>query len=243
MNILTLMKALILDKDGTIFPYSLWINPIKKCLLENLPLKRFDNARKDEIVSSFLKVLAVGDGRIKSNSPLFDRKRRISAAIRLFFITLRYRLNPFKAMKGFLKIKGRSSYGFEEEIENYNLEEVKSTLEKLREENIIIALFSNDSPSSVKALERTLDFTFDYSVDSSSRIKKPNKLTVLLFATFFNLKTEDIIFVSDTPEDLKMAKKAKCGKVVAIEGTLERGELENYSDLVISSFGEIEPLF
>ncbi len=243
MNILTLMKALILDKDGTIFPYSLWINPIKKCLLENLPLKRFDNARKDEIVSSFLKVLSIEGERIKRESPLFEKKRRIPAVLRLFSITIRYRLNPFKAMKGFLKIKGRSSYGFEEEIENYNLEEVKSTLEKLREENIIIALFSNDSPSSVKALERTLDFTFDYSVDSSSRIKKPNKLTVLLFATFFNLKTEDIIFVSDTTEDLKMAKKAKCGKVVAIEGTLERGELENYSDLVISSFGEIEPLF
>lgn len=243
MNILTLMKALILDKDGTIFPYSLWINPIKKCLLDNLPLKRFDNARKDEIVSSFLKVLSIEGERIKRESPLFEKKRRIPAVLRLFSITIRYRLNPFKAMKGFLKIKGRSSYGFEEEIENYNLEEVKSTLEKLREENIIIALFSNDSPSSVKALERILDFTFDYSVDSSSRIKKPNKLTVLLFATFFNLKTEDIIFVSDTPEDLKMAKKAKCGKVVAIEGTLERGELENYSDLVISSFGEIEPLF
>ncbi len=237
------MKALILDKDGTIFPYSLWINPIKKCLLDNLPLKRFDNARKDEIVSSFLKVLSIEGERIKRESPLFEKKRRIPAVLRLFSITIRYRLNPFKAMKGFLKIKGRSSYGFEEEIENYNLEEVKSTLEKLREENIIIALFSNDSPSSVKALERILDFTFDYSVDSSSRIKKPNKLTVLLFATFFNLKTEDIIFVSDTPEDLKMAKKAKCGKVVAIEGTLERGELENYSDLVISSFGEIEPLF
>lgn len=237
------MKALILDKDGTIFPYSLWINPIKKCLLENLPLKRFDNTKKDEIVTSFLRVLSIADGRIKSKSSLFDKKKRIPAVIRLFSITIRYRLNPFKAMKGFLKIKQRSSYGFEEEIENYDLVVVKSTLESLREKDIPIALFSNDSPSSVKALEKHLGFTFDYTVDSSSRIKKPNKLTVLLFATFFNLNVEDIIFVSDTPEDLKMAKKAKCGKVVAIEGTLEREILEKYSDLVISSFGEIESLF
>lgn len=237
------MKALILDKDGTIFPYSLWINPIKKCLIENLPLKRFSNDKKDEIVTSFLRVLSIEGGRIKSNSPLFEKKRRIPAVVKLFFITVRYRLNPFKAMKGFLKIKQRSNYGFEEEIENYDLAIVKSTLENLRGKDITIALFSNDSPSSVKALEKHLGFTFDYTVDSSSRIKKPNKLTVLLFSTFFNLKTEDIIFVSDTPEDLKMAKKAKCGKVVAIEGTLEKEELEKYSDLVISSFGEIKSLF
>lgn len=243
MNILIFMKALILDKDGTIFPYSLWINPIKKCLLENLPLKRFDNARKDEIVSSFLKVLSIEGERIKSESPLFEKKRRIPAVLRLFSITIRYRLNPYKAMKGFLKIKGRSAYGFEDEIEKCDLSDVKSTLKSLRKENVIIALFTNDSHSSVEAIEKAIDFTFDYTVDSSSRIKKPNKLTVLLFATFFNLKTEDIIFVSDTPEDLKIAKKAKCGKVVAIEGTLERGELEKYSDLVISSFGEIESLF
>lgn len=243
MNILIGMKALILDKDGTLFPYSIWINPIKRCLIENLPLKRFCDERKSKIVTSFLKVLSIEGGTINSDSPLYERRRRPVAVIKLMMLTLYYRLNPFKAMRGFLKIKHRSSYGLEEEIKKYNLDEVKSTLRKLREKKIIIALFTNDSPSSVRAIEKELDFTFDYTVDSSSRIKKPNKLAVLLFATFSGIESRDIALLSDTPEDLRMAQKAKCGAVVALEGTLEKMELEKYSDKVISSFGEIASLF
>ena len=237
------MKALILDKDGTIFPYSIWINPIKKCLLKNLPLDRFDSKRKNEIVTSFLRVLDIEGERVGSNSALFEKRKRVRAVIKLFFITLRYRLNPYKAMKGFLKIKNRSAYGFEEEIEKCGLSDVKSTLKSLREKNVIIALFTNDSPSSVKAIEKTLDFAFDYTVDSSSRVKKSNKLAVLLFATFFSIKVEDITVVSDTPIDLRVARKAKCGSVIALEGTLERKRLEKYSDNVISTLGEIASLF
>lgn len=237
------MKALILDKDGTLFPYSIWIGPITRCLGENLPLKRFSDDKKNEIVSSFLKVLSIEGETIAGESALYRRNKRLKAVIKLMLLTFRYRLNTFKAMKGFLKIKDRSRYWGDEEFERCKLEEVKSTLEKLRRRNIIIALFTNDSPSSVKALEEKLDFTFDYTVDSSSRIKKPNKLAVLLFATFFGLNTRDIALLSDTPEDLKMANKAKCGEIIAIEGTLERKELEKYSDKVISTFSQITSIF
>ena len=54
---------------------------------------------------------------------------------------------------------------------------------------------------------------------------------------------EDITVVSDTPIDLRVARKAKCGSVIALEGTLERKRLEKYSDNVISTLGEIASLF
>lgn len=233
------MKALVLDKDGTLFPYSLWINPIRNVLGKNLPLKRFDDEKREMIVNDFLSVLSIRDDRIDSSSLLYDRKKRKKGILKLIHLTMKYHLNPFKAMNGFLKIKNRHDYGFEEELELYDLSQVKKTLVSLREKGILIALFSNDSPRAVEMVEERLDFVFDYHVDSSSRIRKPNKLAVQVFSTLINIDTKDIVLLSDTPEDLKMGKESGCGKVIAISGSLEREKLLPYADAVISNFSEI----
>lgn len=234
------MKALILDKDGTIFPYTLWIEPIRECLKESLPLKRFNEEKKAQIVSSFLSVLSVKDGTIGSDSLLYDRKKRLKGILKLVALTIKYRLNPIKSAKGFLKIKRRIEYGGEDVLSSYDFTSVIDTLKELRKNGIIVALFTNDSPRSVKTLEDRLGFKFDYSVDSSSRIRKPNKFSILIFSTMMKIEPLDIVFLSDTIEDLRMARKAGCGKVVAIDSSIERERLIPHSNDVIKEFSEIE---
>ena len=237
------MQALILDKDGTLFPYSLLIHPIKRVLEENLPLGRFDEEKRKRIVNDFLSVLSIKDNKIESSSLLFDRKKRKKGILKLAHLTLKYRLSPLRTMKGFLKIRKRHEYGLGEELDSYDLSPVRESLGHLREREIKIALFTNDSPSAVKAMEEKLGFVFDYHVDSSSRIRKPNKLAVLVFSTLMNIEPEDIVLLSDTPEDLRMGRESGCGKVVAITGSLGREELLPYADVVISKFGEITDFF
>ena len=235
------IKALILDKDGTVFPYSLWINPMRRALTENLPVAKRRN--RDEIVSAFLSVLSVDGDRIAPSSLLFDRRKRFIGFLKLVTLTVRYRLNPYKAMRGFLTIRDRYFYGFREELEKYDLSSVRNTLTSLQEKGIILALFSNDSPSSVKIVTDALSpVTFSYFVDSSSRIRKPNVYSIRVFGELFGLRCDEIAIVSDTPEDLKMGKKAGCGLVIGLSGTMKKEEIAPFSDTVISSFDALTAL-
>ncbi len=233
------IRAVIFDKDGTLFPYSLWAGPLRRCLEENLPVRNRRN--RDEIVSAFLSVLSIDErGNIGPESALFSRKKRPGAVVKLFLLTLRYRLNPAKAAAGFLSIRSRYRYGFRKELEEYGMEEEKATLMRLRKDGLILALFSSDSPFSVKVAEDVLfPFAFDYRVDSSSPVRKPDPDTVRIFAAEYNISSNETAFVSDTPEDLLMAGKAGCRKVIAVEGSFTRKELEKYTDCVISHFSEL----
>ena len=232
------IRALILDKDGTLFPYSLWINPIRRCLEDNLPIRRRRNRK--EIVDAFLSVLSIENGSIKSDSLLYDRCKRLRGIFRLSALTVKYHLRPIAAAKGFLMIKKRYRYGLREELGKYDLTSVRNTLLVLKEKRMILALFSNDSPYSVSIVMEALSpLVFDYYVDSSSRIRKPNPYAVGIFAELNGLKAEEVAILSDTPEDLMMARKAGCGKVIAIEGSFDEKTLSAYSDRVIHSFEEI----
>lgn len=236
------LKALILDKDGTLFPYSLWAEPMRRALCENLPVDRRRN--RDEIVSAFLDALAVRDGKIGSESLLFDRKKRMRGALKLIALTLRYHLNPYRAFRGFLTLRDRYFYGFEEELRKYDLTEVRNTLLNLEKKGIILALFSNDCPASVKIVTDALSPSrFSYFVDSSSRIRKPNAYAVKVFAEINSIRCDEIAFLSDTSGDLIMARRAGCGKTIAIEGTMKKEDLLPYADAVISRFNEIEDFF
>ena len=235
---MTGIRALILDKDGTLFPYSVWAGPIRRCLEDNLPIGKRRN--REEIVDAFLSVLSIEDGTVKSDSLLYDRRKRIKGILRLAALTVKYHLRPIAAAKGFLRIKRRSQYGLGEELSKYDLTAVRNTLEALKEKGMILALFSNDSPHSVSIVMDALSpFAFDYYVDSSSRLRKPNPYAVKVFAELNGLRADEVALLSDTPEDLVMARKAGCGKVIAISGSLDEKTLSAYSDSVIHSFEEI----
>lgn len=232
------IRALILDKDGTLFPYSIWAGPIRRCLEDNLPTGKRRN--REEITDAFLSVLSIENGKIKPESLLYDRKKRLKGILKLIGLTLKYHLRPIAAARGFLRIKRRSEYGFREELEKYDLTAVRNTLQTLKKKGLVLALFSNDSPRSVSIIMDALSpFIFDYYVDSSSRIRKPSPYAVGVFAELNGLMPDEVAILSDTPEDLVMARKAGCGNVIAIEGSLDEKTLSEYSDRVIHSFEEI----
>ena len=94
--------------------------------------------------------------------------------------------------------------------------------------------------ASVEKIEEYIgsDF-FSYKITDENKIKKPNKKTFLEAERELKISRANMAFVSDTPEDLMMAKKAKV-KAIALEGTFSKNELKCYADIIISSLEELK---
>ena len=110
-------KAIIFDKDGTLFPYSIWRNPIINFLDTEMPLTKLDKEKKEECIKEFLKIIGFQeDGSINAKG-LFIKKNYFSSFFSLVKVTFKYHLNPIKSAMSFLKIKHRCRYGYKEELE------------------------------------------------------------------------------------------------------------------------------
>lgn len=232
------IKALIFDKDGTLFPYNLWREPLYKLLCENLPLSKLKEDKKKECISSFMSLLSFSkDGSIDPKSFVFDRKKRLFAIFKLIKTTIKYRLSPLKTMNGFFEIRNRYKYF---DGSSYDWKTTIDTLSFFKNKGILLALFSNDKMASVEKIEEYIgsDF-FSYKITDENKIKKPNKKTFLEAERELKISRANMAFVSDTPEDLMMAKKAKV-KAIALEGTFSKNELKCYADIIISSLEELK---
>lgn len=233
------IKAIIFDKDGTLFPYSLWGRPIENLWKVEMPLEKLDDKKKKECISALSHLVGVHtDGTINKNGLFFKRNYLISF-LSLVKVTLSFRLNPFKATKGFFKIKDRENYGIEEELNNYDFSNLKEILFTLKMNEIELALFTNDSPSSTSFIEKLLgENSFQYVVNNQSKVKKPNPKAVLLYAKEKAISPEDIAIISDSIRDLKMGEKARIGKIVGLQGTEDEKDLIKHSDYVASNIEE-----
>lgn len=230
------IKAVIFDKDGTLFPYSIYAPVVDNILRENLSLKE----NEEKILLSLEKIIGVDkNGITYKNGIVFNEKNKISQALRLVKVVFSFSLNPIKTAKAILKIRERYKYI---DTINYDWKSLKNVLLKLSEKGIVLALFSNDRKEAIKKTEEKIDYSFSYTVSSSSHPHKPSFKTIDKFRKKYKLKNNEIAFVSDTPIDLKMAKKAKVGLIIGIIDTFSNEELKETADIVISNLEEIESL-
>lgn len=111
-------------------------------------------------------------------------------------------------------------------------------LQKLREQNILLAVNSN------KPHERTIDVvegifgreTFDILVGQcESRKRKPAPDGIFYIMEQLKLVKEDIVYLGDTCVDMKTGKSAGVFTVGALWGFRDRQELEeNHADAIIA---------
>lgn len=230
------IKAVIFDKDGTLFPYSLYAPIIDSILRENLSLKK----NEEKTILNLEKIIGVDkNGRIYKSGIVFNERTKIYQILRLIKTVFALSLNPIKTAKAILKIRERYKYI---DTINYDWGKIKNILLKLSKKEIVLALFSNDKEEAIKKTEEKIDYSFSYTVSSSSHPHKPNYKTIKKFRKKYKLKREEIAFVSDTPIDLKMARKAKVGLIIGIVDTFTSEELEVTADKVINNLEEIEGL-
>ena len=226
-------KAIIFDKDGTLFPYNLWKNPIRKFFSSELPLSKLSPSKKEACIDEFSSVVGIKkDGTLNSNG-LFLKRSYFSSFFSLVFITLKYHLNPFKSAKGFLKIKNRCRYGYKEELEKYDFGPLKRILGYMNENGVSLAVFTNDTKESLDIFLSAFGRQyFSFVVDDSSLHTKPSPKTIKDYSLFSKIQEKDMMLFSDNPKDLKMARKAGVGTIVGIDERGERKEMKTLSDYV-----------
>lgn len=228
-------KAIIFDKDGTLFPYTLWKTPIRRFLSSELPLSKLSPTKKEECIDEFSSVVGINkDGTINSKG-LFLKRNYVSSFFALSFITIKYHLNPIKSAKGFLKIKNRCRYGYREELKRYDFSILKKLFLEIKKSGSSLAIFTNDTKESLDIFLSVFGRGFfSFSIDDTSLHTKPDPRTIKDYSMFSGIDNKDMMMVSDNVKDLKMAKKAGVGTIVALEGTTDRKELERWADYVFS---------
>ena len=228
-------KAIIFDKDGTLFPYNLWKNPIRKFFSSELPLSKLSPSKREACIDEFSYVVGIKKDGTLNNKGLFLKKSYFSSFFSLVFITFKYHLNPIKSAKGFLKIKNRCRYEYKEELKKYDFSRLKKVLVELKRSGSSLAIFTNDTKESLDIFLSVFGRGFfSFSIDDTSLHTKPDPRTIKDYSMFSKIEAKDMMIVSDSVKDLKMAKKAGVGTIVALEGTAETKELKKWADYVFS---------
>ena len=61
-------KAIIFDKDGTLFPYSIWNIPIRKFLSSEMPLSKLDEEEREKCLGDSKNFLACNNCNVQKKS-------------------------------------------------------------------------------------------------------------------------------------------------------------------------------
>ncbi|MCY4052205.1 MAG: HAD family hydrolase [Gammaproteobacteria bacterium] len=123
---------------------------------------------------------------------------------------------------------------------------LSSILHEIKSYGVVLGLATMDDESSARAMLKEFalhrDFDFICGADSGFGLK-PDPGMVEAFCRDCNLCCEEIMVVGDSLKDMKMARTAKTGKVVAVlSGAHNRSQLEPDADIIIQSIEELPKL-
>lgn len=232
-NLIMTPKAIIFDKDGTLFPYTVWNTPIRSFLSKELFMERLKGEEKEKCIDDFARLLGFESDGSLNRKGLFFSRNFIKASFSFAFTSLRHSLDPISSAIGLSRIKRRYLYGYREALLALDLDPLRARLDELKRKGVILALFTNDVPESVAILLDVLgsDY-FTFITDGTSHHKKPSVKGVEDFSLFYGIRPEDMVLVSDSPRDLKMGKKAGIKTLLAIEGTADEETLKHFTSLL-----------
>lgn len=239
------IKAIIFDKDGTLFNYGkLWGTIISASLKAKVPVGRL-SPEKAEVCLFELEQIAGIDryGNSYKDGILFRHDKLFEAFFRLLKITLKYRLNPIKATGSFISLIDRADHGLKEKLEHFDFSETIEILELCHKKGYIIGMVTNDKKDSVSLFMEKFDpnkrISFIETGDGESK-RKPSADAAEKFMKAYGIKPNELCIVGDTIIDMKFAKNAKAGRKIALlSGS---GDLENLAKLSDVVYPELKDI-
>lgn len=239
------IKAIIFDKDGTLFNYGeIWGSIIDQSLRKTMPLSKLSEERKKMCLREFQIEIGVdASGHCYSDGILFRHDRWLSATFRILRICIRYELSPFKVYKATIALTGRAENGLKQKLENLDFPDVREVFEACHTRGYKLGMVTNDTNISTSMFLEKMDaykyISFIRTGESSCR-HKPNPQAIKQFCAENKLEPEEVCIVGDTIIDMQFAKNGKVGyRIAVLTGSGDKKALTKLANVVYPTLKDI----
>ncbi|MGM0419981.1 MAG: HAD family hydrolase [Bacillota bacterium] len=251
------IKGILFDKDGTLIDFhSIWV-PVMEKFADNIIndlQNRHGRSLRDlspEIVQEIKKQLirAVGidpdtkeldpDGGIAAGT-VEDIARSIAEIIK----NNNFKLGNPKYSELVRELSWRIESCGEAEFDRIQpTADLQTILPELREQGYILGVATSDSRDSTLKILRALGIEEEFAYigcGDDPRPQKPDPAVLQDFCQENDLVSQEVMFVGDTPTDLKTGKSGKAGLVVGVlSGVGNKEILSPLADEIIDSVADL----
>ena len=247
------IRGIIFDKDGTIIDfYTLWL-PVVEGVAEDIldeltSLSNCDENSSSRVKRDMLKIVGLDpieekidpDGNLASAS-VERTARQLAGYLQKEDLSLIAREDIL--IDEIMEVMESAAGGAEFEKNLQETADLHELFSRLRKRNIYLGLVTADSRSSTLTIMRELEITdyFDFvACGDDSRAEKPDPAAVEEFCRKFELTPDEVMFVGDTPTDMKTARNAGVGLAVGVLcGVGRREDLESLADVLVETPDEV----
>lgn len=229
------LKAIIFDKDGTLFNYSnVWHEVIKNSIdqaFSNSNLKRRDKRKKD-----LIRLLGIDEnGNTIASGAIFSHgKYNITKkGLQYCFTNCMF---PSTLVKYTKKILEYNNINIEKKIKSMDFSKQKALFKKLKDNGYKIGVVTVDNTISANlfikymGIEKYVDFV---STKDDDFANKPKPDSFIQFCKLFDLDPSQVAMVGDTLSDMKYANNSKAGYTIGVLwGANDLPNLSKYADVV-----------
>lgn len=240
------MKAVIFDKDGTLFDYADFWGPIisRSARQGFSSFPSLSEQEVDELAYAFEVVFGVDRNKVShKNGILFRHDKLLGNISKLVILALKHHLNPIKVAKVLFNLMDHVSDNIEQELEKASFPPVREIMEGLKKRGMIIAIVTNDMTDSTRKFLRKLeieDLVDFLRCRDSACLSKPNPEAIRQLKEQYGLKSEEICMIGDTKIDMRFGRRGKVGRNIAVlTGSGDEKMLRKYSDAVYNNIMEI----
>ncbi len=229
------LKAIIFDKDGTLFDYSsVWHEVISKSIdkaFNKTNIKRKEKRKKD-----LIQLLGIDeDGKTIASGVIFSHGKFNITKKGLKYCLTNF-IRPSSLIKFTKKIQEYNNILIEEKIKSMDFSKQKKLFKSLKDQGYKIGIVTIDNKISAELFVKYMDIEkyVDYLSTNDDDLKnKPNPDSLNYFCNKFNIFPEEVAIVGDTISDMKYAINGKAGyKIALLWGSNDYTNLKKYADVI-----------
>ncbi|MFA5446669.1 MAG: HAD family hydrolase [Sphaerochaeta sp.] len=237
------LKAILFDKDGTLFDYAqVWEDVLRESIEH--AFTKMGKADKKEAKRAMLRLMGIDDeGQCLPGGLVFTH-RRVQIFRRFFLYCLRWRVNAVKAIRAYHQSVADSEIILTEKLSTMDFSVQQRLFARLKEKGWVVGVITSDNASSTDLFLKLMGLSpyvdFVSSRDSHYR-RKPHPEAFRAFCKQFNLQPHQVVMVGDTITDMLFAKRAKAGYTIALlSGSRDLNALRRLSDVTYHSIDSLE---